>query len=388
MDGFTACLGKAYPQCCRPELTENIPRKKEVAESKLNIVVAGAGLIGRLLAWRLSKKGHQITLFESGSLKHPAGACQTAAGMISPLSELFHCPLPIYQLGMQSLQYWPQWAQQLELATGVSVDYRQAGSILIAHPQDRSELLQFQQELNAKLGPEKSGQLQWLDRNALQNLEPELSGFERGLYLASEADIDNRKLLPALLHALEVNNVQLREQTPVECRPGEILTGNRTEKFDLVLDTRGLGARSQIAGLRGVRGEVMVVETTEVTLNRPVRLLHPRYQLYAVPRANNQTVIGATEIESDDMSPISLRSTMELSSALYSIHPAFAEARIIKTRVNCRPATMDNMPVVESRPGLIRINGLFRHGYLLAPALAAQAEREIDTLTQTTEQVT
>lgn len=344
--------------------------------------------MGRLLAWRLSQKGHQITLFDAGSLVKPAGACHTAAGMISPLSELFHCPLPIYQLGMQSLQYWPQWAKQLEQCTGASVDYRQKGSILIAHPQDRSELLQFQQEINAKLGSDNRTQLKWLDNSALHNLEPELDRFDQGLYLVTEADIDNRKLLPTLLKVIRQNNVELRENTPVDCAAEIIQTDCGNEYFDLVIDTRGIGAKKKINGLRGVRGEVMVVETPEVQLNRPVRLLHPRYQLYAVPRSNNQTVIGATEIESEDMSPISLRSSMELSSALYSIHPAFAEARVIETRVNCRPATMDNLPVVESEPGLIRINGLFRHGYLLAPALVAQAEVEISRLTQATEQVT
>ena len=359
-----------------------------MAKKLLNIAIAGAGLMGRLLAWRLSEKGHQVTLFDSGSLEKPAGACHTAAGMISPLSELFHCPLPIYQLGMQSLQHWPNWAKQLEQATGTKVDYREKGSILIAHPQDRNELLQFQQELTAKLGPDNRDQLQWLDNSSLRELEPELDRFDQGLYLAPEADIDNRKLLPALHKALQQNNIQIRENTPVDCTPETIQTKNGREQFDLVIDTRGLGAKNHINGLRGVRGEVMVVETPEVQLNRPVRLLHPRYQLYAVPRANNQTVIGATEIESEDMSPISLRSTMELSSALYSIHPAFAEARVIETRVNCRPATMDNLPVVESEQGLIRINGLFRHGYLLAPALVTQAESEISKLTQVTEQVT
>ncbi|QKX17790.1 glycine oxidase ThiO [Microbulbifer sp. YPW1] len=361
-----------------------------MAQAELNIAIAGAGLMGRLLAWRLSEKSHRITLFESGSLETPGGACHTAAGMISPLSELFHCPLPIYELGMQSLQHWPQWVKQLEHQTGSQVDYRQSGSVLIAHPQDRNELLQFQQELNAKLGRESGGQLQWLDNPALRNLEPELERFDQGLFLASEADIDNRKLLPALLQALKQNHVQLRENTPAECCPGKIESAGGSESFDLVIDTRGLGARSQIQGLRGVRGEVMVVETPEVQLQRPVRLLHPRYQLYAVPRANNRTVIGATEIESDDLSPISLRSTMELSSALYSIHPAFAEARVIETRVNCRPATMDNLPVVESESGLICVNGLFRHGYLLAPALVQKAESEIGKQTQTlaTAQVT
>ncbi|WOX05084.1 glycine oxidase ThiO [Microbulbifer pacificus] len=358
-----------------------------MTQNIFKIAIAGAGLMGRLLAWRLSTKGHHISLFESGSLEKPTGACHTAAGMIAPLSELFHCPLPIYQLGMQSLQYWPLWVEELQQLTGSDVNYRQAGSLLIAHPQDRTELQQFHQEIKGKLGHQSTDQQQWLDNNSLKNMEPDLQHFDQGLFLSSEADIDNRKLLPALLSALKKNNVTLWENTAAECSPGKIHTENQTQSYDLVIDTRGLGAKYQIHGLRGVRGEVMVVETPEVKLHRPVRLLHPRYQLYAVPRANNQIVIGATEIESEDMSPISLRSTMELSSALYSIHPAFAEARILETRVNCRPATMDNLPVVKSEPGLIRINGLFRHGYLLAPALVAQVEQKIHQPISNTEQV-
>lgn len=328
--------------------------------------------MGRLLAWRLSGKGHAITLFEAGSFDMPPGACHTAAGMIAPLSELVYCPLPVYELGLQSLRVWPQWVKELELQVGSSVDYRQSGSILVAHPQDRTELLQFQQELTAKLGAESQQQFQLLGSFELESLEPNLERFDQGLYLASEADIDNRKLLPVLLTQIKRRNAQLREHTPVECYPGEILHAGGSEQFDCVIDARGLGARNAVKGLRGVRGEVMVVETPEAHFQRPIRLLHPRYQLYAVPRANNQIVIGATEIESDDTSPISLRSSMELSSALYSIHPAFAEARIIETRVNCRPATMDNLPVIENQPGLIRVNGLYRHGFLLAPAMVQQ----------------
>lgn len=344
------------------------------------IGIAGAGLVGRLLAWRLSASGHRVTLFEAGSLDCPTGACHAAAGMISPFAELYHSPLTIHELGMRSMQLWPTWVQQLEQQTGSSLDYRSAGSILVAHPQDNTELRQFRRELYAKLRGENEAHIKWLHRADLLSLEPDLDRFDGGLYLAGEADIDNRKLLPALQHAIRMQNVTVRENTAVQCEHGAIQSSRGRECFDLVIDTRGLGARQQIKGLRAVRGEVMVVETPEVRFSRPVRLLHPRYQLYAVPRGGDCTVIGATEIESEDLSPISLRSTMELSSALYSIHPAFAEARVIETRVNGRPATMNNLPVVENTPGLIRINGLYRHGYLVAPALVQQVVMQINEM--------
>src|SRR5690606_20300415 len=122
----------------------------------------------------------------------------------------------------------------------------------------------------------------------------------------------------------------------------------------------------------GVRGETMYVHTPEVRLQRPVRLMHPRYQLYVVPKPEQRFIIGATQIESEDRSPISLQSSLELASALYTLAPAFAEARIIETGVNLRPAFMDNMPHVHAQSGLISANGLFRHGFLLAPAVVTQ----------------
>ncbi|WP_323843782.1 glycine oxidase ThiO [Microbulbifer magnicolonia] len=339
------------------------------------IAIAGGGLMGRLLAWRLSLQGLAITLFEARDLSTPSGACWTAAGMISPLSELVHSQREIYELGTRSLALWSDWAEELEALSGRSVAFRNAGSLLVAHGQDKSELLQFQRELAGKLDGDIGLHVQSLNAAQLQQLEPALENFEQGLYLRAEGDIDNRRLLPVLLSVLRQQGVSLEERTPVECGSYRVESQERSMRFDCVIDCRGLGARAQVGGLRGVRGEMLVVETREVSLQRPVRLLHPRYQLYAVPRGDGRIVIGATEIESEDMSPISVRSAMELCSALYSLHPAFAEARIVESRVNCRPATMDNMPLIHSERGLVRVNGLYRHGYLLAPALAERVEK-------------
>ena len=140
----------------------------------------------------------------------------------------------------------------------------------------------------------------------------------------------------------------------------------------MVIDCRGLGAKVDIKNLRGVRGEVIWLEAPEVNITHLVRLMHPRYRIYIVPRKNNHYVIGATQIESDDSREISVRSCMELLSAAYSVHTGFGEARIINTRANCRPALPNNLPQIHHENGLIRVNGLFRHGFLLAPTLAQE----------------
>jgi glycine oxidase len=118
-----------------------------------------------------------------------------------------------------------------------------------------------------------------------------------------------------------------------------------------------------------VKGETVVVESDEIALSRPVRLIHPRWPLYIVPRAGNRFMIGATSIESEDVS-VSVRSALELLTAAYAVHPAFAEARIVEIGAGLRPAFPDNLPRIAINGTRIAVNGLYRHGFLLAPALA------------------
>ncbi|WP_111640715.1 glycine oxidase ThiO [Marinimicrobium alkaliphilum] len=331
------------------------------------IAVAGGGLLGRLLTWQLLRRGHSVSLYEAGSLSEPKAAAWTAAGMIAPLSEVVVSERSAYTMGLYALAQWPEWLASLPAPDTGSPLFSRNGSLLVAHSQDLSELRQFEQELHHQV---QDARYRRLYGRELLDLEPDLNPqFQQGLLLEDEGHLDNRNVLRALLAALTALGAELHEHTPVSLAPQCVTTERETHRYDLVLDCRGVGAKAQHSAVRGVRGEVLGVQTTEVTLQRPVRLMHPRYQLYVVPKPNHCFVIGATQIESEDLSPVSLRSSLELSSALYTLAPAFAEARIIDQGVNLRPAFMDNMPHVTKSEGLITANGLFRHGYLLAPAV-------------------
>ena len=102
--------------------------------------------------------------------------------------------------------------------------------------------------------------------------------------------------------------------------------------------------------------------------SRPVRLIHPRWPLYVIPRGDGRFMLGATSIEAQD-SGVSVRSALELLGAAYAVHPAFAEARIVEFGSALRPAFPDNLPRISIEKD-IAVNGLYRHGFLLAPALA------------------
>ncbi len=345
------------------------------------IGIAGAGLLGRLLAWQLRRRGAEVSLFEAGSFTQPEAAAQTAAGMIAPILEAIAGEPYVYGLGNFSLTLWPQWLQTLLSDTGQKVDYAHKGSLLVAHPQDIAELSQFESDIARTLVSQGIDvPYQRLNARGVNALEPALSDrLSEGLFLPGEAHLDNRHLLRALLNYCRKNNVECHEKTSVAVAAGRIDSLTTSHTFDLVLDCRGVGAKPQWQQVRGVRGEVMRVQTNEVTLNRPVRLMHPRYQLYVAPKPNNIFVIGATQLESEDRSGVTLQSTLELGSALYTLSPAFAEANILELQSNLRPALPNNRPHIDIRNhNLIKINGLFRHGYLLAPAIIAHLLNWLD----------
>jgi glycine oxidase len=153
-------------------------------------------------------------------------------------------------------------------------------------------------------------------------------------------------------------------------------------RADIVVDCRGLAARDSLPDLRGVRGEMVVVRSPDVSLQRPVRMLHPRIPLYIVPRGNGLFMIGATMIESERPSPVSVRSAVELLNGAYALHPAFGEAEIVELGADLRPAFPDNLPAVRRGGRVLHANGLFRHGFLLAPALAQRTADAVFSMLQ------
>lgn len=342
--------------------------------SPIQIALLGGGLTGRLMALQLAEQGHTVHLYEAGPMDASESAAWVAAGMITPMAEAIHIDADMVDMGVASLNRWPRILAMLP----AQVYFQRAGSLLVWHNTDHSEAQRYSQLLAAHLPPSHQSEITHLDAISLAALEPELAPrFRQGVYLADEGHIDNRHLLNVLGDALTLRGVV--------CHPHTRVDDAHLPQADLLIDCRGNGAKPALPSLRGVRGEVIRCHAPEVKLHRPVRLLHPRYPLYIVPKPGGHYVIGATEIESDDRSPVSVRSALELLSALYAVHPGFAEARILGMNSHCRPTLPNHRPGISwhaggSRLGTVRLNGLYRHGYLLAPvvtdaALALVAQR-------------
>ncbi len=190
-----------------------------------------------------------------------------------------------------------------------------------------------------------------------------------------EACIDNRQLYQQIGDILarqcewhQTDEIGLLDDAEISALCQKYFSINAGH-FDAVLDCRGNGAKPNMQDLRSVRGEVIRVHAPEVNFQHAIRLMHPRYPFYLAPRPDNEYVLGATVIESDDRSQLSVRSGLELMSALYSLHKGFAEARILEMKAHCRPGLPDNMPTIKKTTWGYAINGFYRHGYLFGPAV-------------------
>jgi len=335
----------------------------------MHIGIAGVGLVGRVLALNLLTQGHTLTLYDEDTAYGEEAAGMTAAGMLAVFAELETAESVIFEHGKRSIALWPALLEQI----GIADAYQQEGSIITAHPQDYSELDHFIETLKSKV--KEASEIELLDRRALTQLEPDMEQHAKAFFIPHEGQVDAQRFMKASSdYLLNHPDVTWNEGMKVsDVSSGTISVAEESIAFDWVFDTRGLGANAQVENLRGVRGEVFWLDAPEVHISRPTRMLHPRYKIYIVPRPNNRYIIGATEIESEDKSPMSVRSSLELLSAVYSMHSGFAEARIVKMVTNCRPTLKDNLPNIEQDKKLTRINGLYRHGYLLAPAIVEKA---------------
>lgn len=317
----------------------------------MTVVVKGAGVAGLATALELARRGIPVEVVERRA-DIGLGASHWAGGMLAPYCEREAAEEIVLTSGLLAADWWDEAVPGL---------VERQGTLVLANLRDTADLRRFASRTRGH---------RWVGEDEIAELEPDLAGrFSTGLFFAKEAHLDPRKALRGLYEAAWQLGVSFRFGEEAEDATG----------YSAVIDCRGPQAIGSVEGLRGVRGEMLYLETADVTLSRPVRLLHPRHPVYIVPRGNGLFMLGATMIEAEDDGPITARSMMELLNTAYALHPAFAEARIVETGTGIRPAFPDNVPrLIETSEGLA-VAGMHRHGFLMAPALAREAAERLTT---------
>jgi len=308
-----------------------------------SITIIGAGVAGLCVARALLDRGARVTLIDRHATLGPQACSWWAGGMLAPFCEGESAEEPVVRLGQEAAGWWATHTQAVQ----------RRGTLVVSPARDTAELTRFARRTRNH-SP--------VDAEQIAALEPDLANrFARGLFFKDEAHLAPRDAL-AQLRAGLIRDGATFEQADAD--------PDALARDGLTIDCRGFQARAQIPDLRGVKGEMLVLSCPEVTLSRPVRLLHPRMPLYIVPRGDGVFMLGATMIEGQAGRHVTARALLELLSAAYALTPAFGAAEVIEIGVDSRPAFADNLPRIRRTGNLIRANGLFRHGFLLAPALA------------------
>ena len=324
--------------------------------------IAGAGLVGRLLALALVREGWDVSIFDEDDPIGRKSCGYVAGGMLSLYSEAECIGDLVIDLGKRSMELWPEIANY----AGVGSCFCASGSVIVAHRADLSDLERRREFIQNRFPGEFD------DLKITHNVGEGLS-VAYSMEVPGEGSVNNVVLFEGLFKTLKQHDVSWYDNmrvTSVSC--GEIVTEERSCAFDFVFDCRGIGAKLDLPGLRGVRGEAILLHASKVSINGVVRVVHPRYSIYVVPRSEKVFLVGATEIESCDFSEVSVQSALELLSAAYSLHKGFAEARITSMMTACRPAFNDNLPKIIWERNTVRINGLYRYGYLCVPAMVEE----------------
>ncbi|WP_334144520.1 glycine oxidase ThiO [Rhabdothermincola sp.] len=344
-------------------------------------VVAGGGIIGLSIAWRLARAGLAVSVVDPA----PASAAShAAAGMLCPVAEARYGEEAQVALHLAAYDRWPGFAAELEAATGAELGLRHNGTIAVALDADDLRALDAARRFQEELGLE----VQRLRSSECRALEPMLSPRVRGgVRVDRESSVDPRRVCAALIGAARAAGVELVEQqvTQVLAGGGRV-RGVALEGGDVVAGDHvvlALGPWSAaVAGLpaeaappvRPVKGQILRLhfEPASPPVTRNVHGLVHGWSIYLVPRTDGELVIGATVEEKGFDTTVTAGGVRELLDAAVELVPAVAELEQVEALARLRPASADHAPVIgpTSVEGLVLATGHHRNGVLLAPITA------------------
>jgi len=349
----------------------------------MSVAIIGAGVVGLGIAWRLAARGVAVNVFDRGAAG--SGATHAAAGMLAACTEAEPGEEALVALGRDSQTRWPAFADELRQASGIDVELRREGTLVIAlTADDQARLfhhLEFQQKLNLPL--------QWISAAETRRREPHLAGKLAGAVFApQDHQVDNRKLALALRIAAQTAGAAINEHMPVAAISshgrrvdGVVLADGRKHAADAVVLAAGAWSRGIAASIaelapqalppvRPIKGQMLALRMDPAAPLVTHVIWGPG--IYLVPRLDGRLIIGATVEEKGFDSTLTAGGLLTLLEAAWRAVPAIEELAIDEMWVGHRPGSRDDAPILGPAPldGLIYATGHHRNGILLAPLTA------------------
>jgi glycine oxidase len=356
-----------------------LPNHPRPIGRRLRVTIIGAGVIGLGIGWRLAARGASVAVFDRGAAG--GGASHAAAGMLAACAEAEPGEEALVALGRESQARWPAFAAELEQASGIDVELRQEGTLVVALTADDQARLHHQLTFQQQLGLP----LQWISAAETRRREPHLAGKLAGAVFSPEDhQVDNRKLAAGLRIAAEAAGVSIHEHHAVDAISssggrvdGVVLADGTKVAADMVVLAAGAWSRS-IGGLvaelrppvRPIKGQMIALA---MDLSAPL-LNHVLWApgAYLVPRRDGRLLVGATVEEKGFDAQLTAGGLLTLLEAAWRVLPAVEELPIAETWVGHRPGSRDDAPILGAGPlpGLIYATGHHRNGILLTPITA------------------
>ena len=352
--------------------------KKENSNSKVDVIVVGAGLIGLAAAWEISGRGARVTVVERDA--PGCGATRVAAGMLAPIGELDFGEPELLGMNLRSRELYPDFIAAIESATGLDTGFRHTGALHVALDRDEAGELKRVMELQKGHGLDS----RWLGPMAARDLEPGVSPSLAGAVLVEDdAVVDPRALVEALRAGLAGRGVSIEraEVTGLIRENGGQVAGIETSvaSLEAPIVLAAPGAEAGVAAwlpeevrppVRPVKGQV--VELQGDPEDPACSRILGSERVYIAPRPDGRLILGATVEEMGFDRRVTGGGVHELLREAYRLLPDVAEMEFLGATAGLRPGTPDNLPVIGNTAieGLVLATGHYRNGILLAPVTA------------------
>jgi glycine oxidase len=353
--------------------------------TQADVAVIGAGVVGLSIAWRLLRDGLSVAVFDRAAVG--AGTSFAAAGMLAAAAEHEAGGDELLALALESQRLWPEFRAELEAESGIGIDYRDDGTLVVAIGRDEVERLRFRYEHHRRSGLGTA----WLSSRDIRALEPGLSpSVAAGLWCPDDHQVDPRGVVPALARAVRSRGGLIFENCAVTAldRAGGRIVGVTTAagpcRARTVVAATGVWSGDGLLPpeieipVRPVKGQSLALRTTRQT-GTVARVVWTD-QVYLAPKDNGRLIVGATMEDAGFNSAITAGGVLALLEGVHRILPSSEEMEIEAIWSGFRPTSDDDAPILGATgvPGLLVATGHHRNGILLAP-ITAQAIAQLVT---------
>ena len=354
---------------------------------RVDVAVVGAGVIGLSIGWRLARRGLAVAVVDAG----PAGGGTSAAatGMLAASAEHEPGGGPLLELARESLALWPALRREVETESGLSIDYRDEGTLIVAVGRDEVERLRFRHKMQRDAGLDA----RWLSGAAVLDLERGLRpNIAAGILCPGDHQVDPGSTLQALTAAFIGQGGHLAESTPVERleMAGGRITGIATSAGICRAETVVVASGAAIAAggllpigirvpVRPLKGQSMALRGRPAfgrTAAPPVDHVIWTSEIHIAPKADGRMIVGATMEEAGFDASVTAGGLYALLEGVRRVLPGAEDMAVEAVWAGFRPTSEDDAPILGGTAvrGLVLAAGHHRNGYLLAPVTARAIE--------------